>query len=91
VETSNLFNELKELYPEEALTTFIKEFSENDLNHFEESYMGEWESKEEFMNETFEDLYEIPSYIVIDYESTWDSAFRHDYIHSNGFIFNVNF
>jgi hypothetical protein len=49
----------------------------------EESYRGEAESEEEFTREIIEEMDYIskdtPSWVVIDYQRTWDSALRYDF------------
>jgi hypothetical protein len=50
----------------------------------QENYRGEAESPAEFTREVIEEMGYIsadtPSWIVIDYQATWDSALRHDFI-----------
>jgi antirestriction protein len=62
------------LVPED-MGAFISE--END------SFRGEAESEAEFTRELLEDAGDIskdlPSYIVIDYQATWDRNLRHDF------------
>ena len=45
----------------------------------DELYMGNYQSVEEFIDELELIDYDIPSWLVIDYEATWDSAIRFDY------------
>ena len=45
----------------------------------DELYMGNYQSVEEFIDELELIDYDIPSWLVIDYERTWDSAIRFDY------------
>ena len=45
----------------------------------DELYMGNYQSVEEFIDELELIDYDIPSWLVIDYEATWDSALRFDY------------
>lgn len=62
------------LVPED-LPLFIAEENEN--------FRGEAESEEEFTRELLEETGDIPkdlpSYIVIDYQATWDRNLRHDF------------
>ena len=44
-----------------------------------ELYQGNYQSVEEFIDELELIDYDIPSWLVIDYEATWDSALRFDY------------
>jgi hypothetical protein len=45
----------------------------------EDLYQGNYQSVEEFIDELELIDYDIPSWLVIDYEATWDSAIRFDY------------
>ena len=45
----------------------------------DELYMGNYQSVEEFIDELELIDYDIPSWLVIDYEATWESAIRFDY------------
>ena len=45
----------------------------------DELYMGNYQSVEEFIDELELIDYDIPSWLVIDYEATWESALRFDY------------
>ena len=45
----------------------------------DELYMGNYQSVEQFIDELELIDYDIPSWLVIDYEATWDSALRFDY------------
>ena len=45
----------------------------------EDLYQGNYQSVEEFIDELELIDYDIPSWLVIDYEATWESALRFDY------------
>ena len=45
----------------------------------DELYQGNYQSVEEFIDELELIDYDIPSWLVIDYEATWESAIRFDY------------
>ena len=45
----------------------------------DELYQGNYQSAEEFIDELELIDYDIPSWLVIDYEATWESALRFDY------------
>jgi antirestriction protein len=58
-----------------------------DLPHLisseQDNYRGEAESEEEFTRELLEETEgipkDLPSYIVIDFQATWDRNLRHDF------------
>ena len=45
----------------------------------DELYQGNYEDVEDFINALELIDYDIPSWLVIDYDATWDSAIRFDY------------
>lgn len=53
------------------------------ISEEQESYQGEAESEEEFTRELLEETcsipQDLPSWVVIDYQRTWDSALRFDF------------
>ena len=55
------------------------------LEQFEDSYQGQFESEGHFVEQMLDDCepMEIPSWVCIDYQLSWDSALRHDYFSIN--------
>ena len=51
------------------------------LEMFEESYQGQYESEAQFVEQILEDCYaiDLPTWVDIDYQSTWDRALSFDY------------
>lgn len=45
----------------------------------DEKYRGVYASTEEFAEELYSEMHNIPSEIVVDWEATWDSSLRYDY------------
>jgi len=59
-----------------------------NFDDFEEAYQGEFDSEAHFTEETIASMGEnIPSYIVIDYQATWDSMLRFDYWEEDNYFF----
>lgn len=59
---------------------------------FDEAFVGEWSSVEEFAEEyadTQGDLVNIPDYLAsaIDWSNVWESWLRHDYWEESGYFF----
>lgn len=86
-----------EEYCYEAVDAFIAAFGIECLSHFSDAYQGSYESEayfaEEYVNEV--ECITIPSYIVVDWQATWDYNLRHDFVYevcgTQGFVFNRNF
>ena len=75
----------------------VDEFMEDyDIENFEEMYQGQYESGAEFAVQICQDCgyitRELPSWVEIDWQKTWDNALSYDYIEiGNGHIFNANY
>ena len=75
----------------------VDEFMEDyDIENFEDMYQGQYESGAEFAEQICQDCgyisNNIPHWIVIDWERTWEANLRHDYIEiGEGHIFNANY
>jgi len=86
-EQEEKFLELCESYPQKAVEIYYENIG--NFDEFEEAYMGEYESEAYFTEEmvaNFSDT-QIPSWIVIDYQATWDSAMRYDYWEEDNYFF----
>ena len=62
----------------------VPEDMEAFISQEQENYRGEAESPEDFTREVIEEMgyisADMPSWIVIDYQRTWESALRFDFI-----------
>ena len=81
-------------YQIDAIDAFIETFSIEDIDHFSDAYYGEYESGAEFAEEFARDIGEIPrnlpSWIEIDWQESWENL-SYDFYEENGYIFNANF
>jgi hypothetical protein len=86
-EQEEQFLELCVNYPQKALEIYYGNIG--NFDEFEEAYMGEYNSEADFTEEMIVQMgeFNIPSYIVIDYQATWDSCFRFDYWEEDNFFF----
>ena len=84
--------ELLEDYDADAVKAFIEYFGEECLESFEDSYQGEMTGAE-FAQQITEDCYgvDLPGFVEIDWQATWENLERYDYAEENGFIFCCNF
>ena len=83
-------NELLEDYPADAIRAFIELYGEDDLDRFTDSYQGEM-SGAEFAESLVTDCYgmhDLPGFVEVDWEATWENLERHDYSEQDGFIFS---
>jgi hypothetical protein len=84
------YSELCDSYGKDAVDAFIEIWDESDLEHFENAYQGRYDSEADFAEEFTSDCYglnNIPSFVVIDWQATWDQGLRYDYEFADGFVF----
>ena len=77
-------------YDQETVDAFLEEFDLMDIEHLQDAYMGHYGSGAEFAESFVSDMgyvhNELPYWIKIDWEETWDNL-EYDYSESNGYIF----
>ena len=85
-------DDLLETYPAAAIEAFIELYGEENVEHFEDAYQGEYESGAHFAESIVDDCYgvDVPSFVVIDWEATWDNLY-YDYSIEDGHVFCDNF
>lgn len=76
----------------EAMGEYLDDMGADDLSDFNEAYQGQFYSGAAFAEHTAEELGEVPeaiaSWIVIDWERTWEANLCHDYhITDSGHVF----
>ena len=82
-----------EEYDQETVDSFIEVFDLMDVEHLQDAYHGYYRSGAEFAEQFVSDCYGLPSdmpyWIAIDWEETWENL-SYDYTESNGYIFCNN-
>ena len=80
-------------YDQETVDAFLEEFDLMDVEHLQDAYMGRYDSGAEFAESFVSDMgyiqTELPYWIEVDWEKTWDNL-SYDYSESNGYIFSNN-
>ena len=79
-----------EEYDQETVDSFIEVFDLMDVEHLRDAYHGYYTSGAEFAESFVSDCYglpDMPYWIAIDWEKTWDNL-SYDYSESNGYIFS---
>ena len=85
------YQEMMDNYDEGAVKAFLSMYSVSDLHHFEDAYEGYFDRVEDFVENYMENMGEnIPSWISIDYEATWNASLRFDYDEEDGYYFRSN-
>ena len=80
-------------YGEEVVAAFLDIFDIDCIGSLSDAYQGEYKSGAEFAESLVADCYsmDMPSWVEVDWQATWDNALSYDYSESDGHIFNNNF
>ena len=78
---------------EDAIAAFLDIFNIEDIGNFTDAYQGRYDSGAEFAESLVSDCYsmDMPSWVEVDWQKTWDNSLSYDYSESDGHIFNNNF
>ena len=80
-------------FDQDTVDAFLEEFDLMDVSHLEDAYMGHYgtgaEFAESFVSDTGYVVNDLPYWIAIDWEETWNNL-EYDYTESNGYIFCNN-
>jgi hypothetical protein len=88
-EYQKIYDELCENYCEDAVNAFLDIWEECDLEHFKDAFQGRYDSEADFAEQHTTDCYglNVPSFVIVDWQATWDQGLRHDYEFVDGFVF----
>lgn len=83
---------LCDTYDKDALDTYLAWCDDQDFIHFEESYVGQWDSEEDFARHIVEECYDIDRTMgslasYFDYEAFARDLFMSDYAFYDGHVF----
>ena len=79
-------------YDQRTVDSFLEVFDMMDIEHLNDAYYGQYRDGAEFAESFVSDCYglpDMPYWIAIDWEETWDNL-SYDYSESNGYIFSNN-
>ena len=78
-------------FDQETVDAFLEEFDLMDVEYLRDAYMGHYGSGEEFAENFVSDMgyivTDLPYWIAIDWEKTWDDGLSWDYSFNNGYVF----
>ena len=87
------YTRMVEEYDQDTVDAFLEEFYLMDVEHLSDAYMGQYRSGAEFAENLVSDCgyvhHDLPYWIEIDWEKTWDNL-SYDYSECNGYIFSNN-
>ena len=85
------YSDLCDKYSPDAVDAFI-DWGYEDLEHFEDSYVGEYDIEEDFAREIVNDCYDLEKQMghlanYFDYDAYARDLFMYDYYYDNGYVF----
>jgi hypothetical protein len=91
-EYQEVYSELCGDYGKDAVDAFLELYDESDLQYFQDSYQGRYDSESDFAEQFTTDVYgfDAPSFVVVDWDATWNCNLRYDYDFEDGFVFSKN-
>ena len=92
-EYQDVYTKLCGDYGKDAVEAFLELHNEQDLECFEDAYQGRYDSEAEFAEQFTTDVYgfDAPSFVVVDWDATWNCNLRYDFDFEDGFVFSKNF
>lgn len=87
------YQKLCDSYGKDAVNAFLELHDESLLEYFEEAYNGRYDSESDFAEQFTTDVYgfDVPSFVVVDWDATWNTNLRYDFDFEDGFVFSKNF
>ena len=90
------YNRLVDDYGQNLVDEFIEDFDVSTIENFEDMYQGQYNSGADFAEQIASDCgyisKDMPSWIYIDWQKTWDNSLSYDYTELiGGHIFNNNY
>ena len=77
----------------DTVDAFIKENGIVNVESCQDAFVGCYSSEAAFVEEYIEEFSdtEIPAWLVIDYQMTWEASLRFDYDFVDGYVFRSDF
>ena len=89
------YEELVREYDQNLIDEFAEHYDVDTIEHFDEMYQGQYDSGAEFAEMIASDCgyisRDMPSWIEIDWQKTWDNALSYDYTQIGYAIFNDSY
>ena len=77
----------------DVVDAFIKEYGIVNVESCENAFIDCYSSEADFVADYLENVLEvdIPCWVAVDYQATWDSSVRFDYDFVDGYVFRSDF
>jgi hypothetical protein len=75
----------------DVVDAFVEYHGFDCVEHCEDAYRGHYNSEADFAEEFTNELYEVPSFVVVDWQATFDECLRYKFDFVDGYVFSSNF
>jgi hypothetical protein len=76
----------------DVVDAFIEYHGLPYVEHVRDAYRGTYDSGADFAEEYYNDVYgDVPSFLVVDWEATWEQSLRYDFDFVDGYLFDSSF
>jgi len=75
----------------DVVDAFIDYHEVSYAEHAEDAYRGAYYSGADFAEEHYNSISDIPAFIVVDWEATWEQNLSYDYDFVDGYVFSSSF
>jgi antirestriction protein len=76
----------------DAVDAFVGYHGLSSVEYAGDAYRGSYDSEADFAEEYTQDIYgDIPGFVVVDWQATFDHNLRYDFDFIDGYVFSSNF
>ena len=76
----------------DVVDAFIDYHGVSYAEHAEDAYRGNYNSGADFAEEFYNEIYDdVPSFLVVDWEATWEQNLSYEFDFVNGYVFSSSF
>ncbi|MFZ9376876.1 MAG: hypothetical protein ACO25K_07100 [Candidatus Fonsibacter ubiquis] len=75
----------------DVVDAFVEYHGLSCVEHCGDAYRGTYDSEADFAEEFTNELYDVPSFVVVDWQATFDHNLRYDFDFVDGYVFSSNF
>lgn len=76
----------------DVVDAFVEYHGLSYVEHVRDAYRGAYDSGADFAEEYYNDVYgDVPSFLVVDWEATWEQSMKYDFDFVDGYVFDSNF
>lgn len=76
----------------DVVDAFVEYHGLSYVEHVRDAYRGHYDSGADFAEEYYNEIYgDVPSFLVVDWDATWEQSMRYDFDFVDGFVFFSNF